>query len=997
MKRILLFLCIFLSTHAASAQNSWIFNRGDSLSWQPWQSWNNNTTITFEKDPSGFFWQNIQNGLYDPVRMPVLNGDGITTWNDPFVQAEKNRYVLSNSESNFFDVVIKYGGNHYLNYKIVGKDSDKYWLESDHYRGEYGAFVFTFGYTANHSDSDYEAQVIFEAEPNFDEPPFDENIDKRGLKDTVNIVTLCESKPDDLVNSVLIRCTQKIIYLPLESPVRFSFVGDEYVMFTGDGFGELKLSVFDIREFGFVETSKSNITTDVSGISSSTGKSNPKVFVNAYLRVCVLPDYLDFGLYGMESGWNTVNGRSVQSLVMETSNSGCKYTFDMKYTDKCWTVVYDNHDIQKFDFEVVKYYDAPQEERDALMDLYHATGGENWTHNDGWGSDLPIDKWYGIGPTYDGRSTPTQMHVSSINLTDNNLIGNLPASLANLSLLGELRISDNNLSGDFPEHPLSEMMNRIEYSWFLDFAGNDFSSTIPEWAQKHPKFKEFWTNFVYQKGNDASVFKGVTIPAPDINLIDLDGNRHTSPGEYTKNKLTIFYYWATWCPFSPGLNKKMIPAYKQYKDAGLNIIGLVDLDERNQPHDTRELVEQYCKEYGITWPNVPLEHDLEGNFCWDNVITPWRFWNEGVIPKVFAVNEKGEVVFESLFYTGYPDIISVIENMFGPIDSEEYYTSTDYSHDGETIKLQSASVDHAIDLVFVGDGFTDKDMESGGLYEQKMYDAMNLFFIEEPYSSLRDRFNVYAVKAVSPNGIFDTDTKHAIDENHDKAFEYAKKALGENADRMMVGVIYNANYAVGRSYTSIFEGDGSFVAYMMDGVSSVLIHEIGGHGIALLMDEYVEEDLENDSPDDEAKAELDELYNRWGRGANIDWRSDPAEVKWAHFLTDSRYAGEGLGVYEGACYGHGAYRPTLNSMMRYNDCGFNAPSREAIYKRVMKLSEGDSWTYDYERFVEFDTPAREVYKKTRAKARAKGNSQQHHIKSRSPKFFKGTWRDAQNH
>ena len=41
-------------------------------------------------------------------------------------------------------------------------------------------------------------------------------------------------------------------------------------------------------------------------------------------------------------------------------------------------------------------------------------------------------------------------------------------------------------------------------------------------------------------------------------------------------------------------------------------------------------------------------------------------------------------------------------------------------------------------------------------------------------------------------------------------------------------------------------------------------------------------------------------------------------------------------------------------MMRYNDSPFNAPSREQIYKRIMQCSEGDSWTYDYETFVEYD-------------------------------------------
>ena len=42
---------------------------------------------------------------------------------------------------------------------------------------------------------------------------------------------------------------------------------------------------------------------------------------------------------------------------------------------------------------------------------------------------------------------------------------------------------------------------------------------------------------------------------------------------------------------------------------------------------------------------------------------------------------------------------------------------------------------------------------------------------------------------------------------------------------------------------------------------------------------------------------------------------------------------------------------------------FNAPGREAIYKRAMKLAYGDSWTYDYEEFVKFAEPGRDVYKR----------------------------------
>ena len=75
--------------------------------------------------------------------------------------------------------------------------------------------------------------------------------------------------------------------------------------------------------------------------------------------------------------------------------------------------------------------------------------------------------------------------------------------------------------------------------------------------------------------------------------------------------------------------------------------------------------------------------------------------------------------------------------------------------------------------------------------------------------------------------------------------------------------------------------------------------------------------------------------------------------------TDSRYAQENIGTYEGGLtYSYGVYRPTENSIMRYNVGQYNAPSREAIYKRAMKLAYGDSWAYNYEDFVQFDAPSR---------------------------------------
>jgi hypothetical protein len=84
-------------------------------------------------------------------------------------------------------------------------------------------------------------------------------------------------------------------------------------------------------------------------------------------------------------------------------------------------------------------------------------------------------------------------------------------------------------------------------------------------------------------------------------------------------------------------------------------------------------------------------------------------------------------------------------------------------------------------------------------------------------------------------------------------------------------------------------------------------------------------------------------------------------------------------------------------MMRNNDVGFNAPSREEIYKRVMKESEGDGWTYDYDTFVAFDASAHEEFVSAMSKSKARGEKSpqaQPALRTAPPVFLKGTWRDA---
>ena len=57
--------------------------------------------------------------------------------------------------------------------------------------------------------------------------------------------------------------------------------------------------------------------------------------------------------------------------------------------------------------------------REMLIKFYHDTGGDNWTRNDNWCSDRPIDEWYGV---YYGEVNGVK--DCRVDLYRNNLIGN---------------------------------------------------------------------------------------------------------------------------------------------------------------------------------------------------------------------------------------------------------------------------------------------------------------------------------------------------------------------------------------------------------------------------------------------------------------------------------------------------------------------------------------------------------------------------------------------
>lgn len=300
------------------------------------------------------------------------------------------------------------------------------------------------------------------------------------------------------------------------------------------------------------------------------------------------------------------------------------------------------------------------------------------------------------------------------------------------------------------------------------------------------------------------------------------------------------------------------------------------------------------------------------------------------------------------------------------------YKSTDYSRDGELIQLQEASVGKGIRVVILGDGYTDKDLLPDGPFEQYAHEAMEALFSREPLTSLRDRFDVYAVKSVSSTSYFYSkyadraltyDNGIHIVHRREPILDYLAIAPNPHEQRTHAILLFNnehVNVMNDRANMAYLREDVNISTITFNkGVSDhgsgfdiTLLHECAGHDIGSLGDEYIEY-----SDPILPQETLDGFYEHFP-AANNDIESDPEKVRWAHFIKDERYKEEKIGVFQGAFYQE-FYRPNEDSIMSCQLDSFNAPSREAIYKYVMSASEGDTWSYDYETFVEFDKVGRE--------------------------------------
>ena len=662
-------------------------------------------------------------------------------------------------------------------------------------------------------------------------------------------------------------------------------------------------------------------------------------------------------------------------------------------------------------------WEDPDPERTALVSIYESSGGDSWTRNDNWCSDKPLSDWYGV-------ETDASGHVTALRLSHNNLSGTISekiskltglqhldlswndlggeisidikgsmySNLDNLLELESINFSHNRLEGYLPDNwykleklqYLNLSFNRIK-SWLstiwdpmfkngrtvdLILNGNYLYGDIPKSIQDHPDWNRLALQMIRQNPGGARLDYDKDIYLPDFTFTDLsDGSEHSIREVYSANKLTMLLHWDPLQESSGDFISTIVRRFHTlFRGQGFTVVGITPEGE-----EYREAAKRYIREQGISWTAVTDYRDSDGR----RIILPdcpypsyqlvdgsgklrVDIFSSESFPTTFNLEKSSPMDMLSFAHTDY------LNRFFWDIFGESTYESVDYRMDKQYETLQRASKGRGIDIVLLGDAFTDIDIATGH-YRNVMEYAMESFFSIEPTKTYRDYFNVHMVYAVSRRAhIGDDASQTALGTVLDKTNgisnrlslipDYVYTVVPHGVIPYPSIIMNNSN--VGLTFlkgTGVIEPNYSFSGYPIgsrERLKSLILHESVGHGFGLLADEYVDylSDDWQDIPDN--KKNRLRLDHEQGLSLNVSLTNDPTKVYWSHLIGHPRYSY--VGIYEGGhYYANGVWRSEYESVIRSSDClYFNAICRELLVKRILELSgEG----YSFEKFLQTDS------------------------------------------
>lgn len=668
-------------------------------------------------------------------------------------------------------------------------------------------------------------------------------------------------------------------------------------------------------------------------------------------------------------------------------------------------------------------WEDPDPQRAALRAIYDAAGGGAWTHSENWCSDKPLGEWYGV-------ETDGEGNVTALRLADNNLAGTVSWDIAKLTKLRHLDLSRNALSGDITEQNaqfkvvsyLDELTeaetidlsrNRLtgqfmpidgnkllrlktlnlSHNQLQGFAfplkwepmfqngrmvdlilnGNTLHDDVPDVIQNHPQWSRLALQFIRQYyGSSGGIRYTKDIRLPDFTFTDLrDGSQSSIRTIYSSNTRTMILNWNPLQEDSKTFMETTVRrVHTLFGGQGLAVVAITPEGE-----EYRRAAEQYLLTHDVPYPVATDYTDAQGQ----RPILP-----ADPYPSYFFVDQYG--IFSNDMFTGqycsgniYPAEPSLIDFMARPFQHTDNinttlkklfgnskYQSTDFSRDKTFETLQRATKGKGIDIVLLGEAFTDVDIETG-YYKQVMEMAMEAFFVIEPTKSYREYFNIHMVYAVSRDSYIaksGTNTALGVLVATNQWFDINTAAyrlpdyyhvVAETGIPTIGVVVNNTGGGVTRMQSPVFGPVYAFTGFYSGArreFNYIFTHETVGHGYGLFGDEYTKQEpsFQGEIPESEKR----KLRNEQSSGLflNLSLTDDPKSVYWSHLIGNSRYPY--VGIYQGGYYyAKGIWRSEAqSSMFNQNYLYFNTICRELIVRRIMKLA-GEEYTF--EKFLEKDS------------------------------------------
>lgn len=294
--------------------------------------------------------------------------------------------------------------------------------------------------------------------------------------------------------------------------------------------------------------------------------------------------------------------------------------------------------------------------------------------------------------------------------------------------------------------------------------------------------------------------------------------------------------------------------------------------------------------------------------------------NKGFPESIIIPFPKNEIIIE-LYKRQFADnsFIKIFDFIVKP---DNVFINSEQTVTAETKKIHySTESDKALDLVFIGDGYTNSEINN---FYSDVNSMVEYLFSVPPFKDNKDKINIWAVAAES--------SESGTDVPQDGVWK--STALNTNfntfgSDRYLTSSDYHAirNYA-GLApcdqiciivNTNIYGGGGIYNFWNISSAKNEYSHEVFshelGHSLGALGDEYYDSEVatediynKNTEPYQANLTTLIDFESKWKDMMSADTKI-PTEVHSNNMNT--------VGVYEGGGYqSKGIYRPYINCKMK---------------------------------------------------------------------------------